>query len=152
MKTRNLLVILLLFLSLGALVGGGAFLIFPEGYLGMTPELVLQHSPFKNFLIPGLILFTVLGLMPIFVVWGLLKRKDCKPAQAVNIFPDMHWSWSWAVYTGFALIIWIYMEVFFLKGFHWLHTFYFFFGVLLLVVALLKPVRQLYAEQKQLYA
>lgn len=63
MRTRNLLVCLLLILSAGALVGGGAFLVFPEGWMEMTPELVLQHSPFKNFLIPGLILFTVLGLM-----------------------------------------------------------------------------------------
>jgi len=30
--------------------------------------------------------------MPIFVVWGLIKRKDCKLAQLVNIYPDMHWS------------------------------------------------------------
>jgi hypothetical protein len=90
MKTRNLLIFLLLFLSVGALFGGGAFLLFPEGWMEMTPELMLQHSPFKNFLIPGLILFTVLGLMPIFVVWGLLKHKNCKIAQLVNIYPDMH--------------------------------------------------------------
>ncbi len=105
MKTRNLLVALLLFLSVGALFGGGAFLLFPEGWMGMTPELMLQHSPFKNFLIPGLILFTVLGLMPIYVVWGLIKRKDCKIAQLVNIYPDMHWSNSWSVYTGLSRLL-----------------------------------------------
>ncbi len=149
MRTRNLLIFLLLFLSVGALFGGGAFLIFPEGWIEMTPELMLQHSPFKNFLIPGLILFTVLGLMPIFVVWGLIKRKKCKIAQLVNIYPDMHWSWSWAVYTGFALIIWIYMQVYFLQGFHWLHFFYFFYGVLILVVALLKPLRQQYSVKNK---
>jgi len=43
MKTRNLLVGLLLFLSAGALFGGGAFLIFPEGWMGMTPELMLHQ-------------------------------------------------------------------------------------------------------------
>jgi len=37
MKPRNLLVALLLFLSVGALFGGGAFLLFPEGWMGMTP-------------------------------------------------------------------------------------------------------------------
>ena len=151
MKARNLLVGLLLFLSAGALFGGGAFLLFPEGWMGMTPELILQHSPFKNFLIPGLILFVVLGLMPVFVVWGLLKRKDCKLAQMVNIYPDMHWSWSWSVYTGFALIIWVYMEVYFLQGFHWLHSFYFFYGVLLLVVALSKSLRQQYSVNNKFY-
>lgn len=48
MRTRNLLIFLLLFLSVGALFGGGAFLIFPEGWIEMTPELMLQHSPFKK--------------------------------------------------------------------------------------------------------
>lgn len=146
MKTKNLLIALLILLSIGAIAGGGSFILFPEGYLGMTPEAMLMQSPFQNFLIPGIILFSVLGVMPIFVVWGLLKKKKCKPAQAVNIFPDMHWAWSWAVYTGFALIIWIYMQVYFLKGFHLLHSLYFFFGILILVVALLKPIREYYKK------
>lgn len=107
MKIKNLLIFLLIILSIGAIAGGGSFLLFPEGYLGMTPESMLQHSPFPNFLIPGIILFTVFGVIPLFVVWGLLKQKSCKSAQAVNIFQDIHWSWSFAVYTGFALIIWI---------------------------------------------
>lgn len=44
MKTRNLLVFLLLFFSLGALFGGGAFLLFPEGWMEMTPELALPQN------------------------------------------------------------------------------------------------------------
>ncbi len=146
MKIKNLLIFLLIILSIGAIAGGGSFLLFPEGYLGMTPESMLQHSPFPNFLIPGIILFTVFGVIPLFVVWGLLKQKSCKSAQAVNIFQDMHWSWSFAVYTGFALIIWIYMQVYFLQSFHLLHSLYFFYGILILVVALLKPVREFYRK------
>lgn len=68
MKTKNLLIALLVLLSIEAIAGGGSFILFPEGYLGMTPEAMLMQSPFQNFLIPGIILFSVLGVTPIFVV------------------------------------------------------------------------------------
>lgn len=144
MKTKNILIFLLLLLSLGALGGGGAFILFPQGWMGMTPESQLSHSPFPNFLIPGLILFTVLGVLPLVVAWGLWKQKNCRIAQALNIFPDMHWSWSWSLYVGFALQIWIYAEVYFLQGFHILHHIYFTLGIVILVVTMLTPIRTYY--------
>lgn len=146
MRTRNLLIFLLLFLSIGALIGGGAFLVFTNGFEGMTPEQILANSPFKNFLIPGIILFTILGLFPIIVVWGLISKKDSKIFEAVNLFSDMHWSWSFSIYVGFALIIWIFMQVYFIQVWFWLHFVYFYFGILLLVVTLLKPIRKLYRK------
>ena len=93
MRTRNLLIFLLLFLSIGALVGGGAFLFFPNGFMDMSTEQMLANSPFTNFLIPGLILFTVLGVFPILIVWGLISKKGVKTFEMINIFRDMHWSW-----------------------------------------------------------
>jgi len=69
MKTRrpfaiNVLLFLLLFLSLGALFGGGVLIIDPSGDLFQMPVIILQNSPFNNFLIPGLFLFIVLGVLP----------------------------------------------------------------------------------------
>lgn len=121
MKTRNLLTALLLFLSLGALFGGGAFILFPEGFMDMPMEQMLANSPFKNFLIPSLILFTVLGISPLLVVWGLMSKKEVKIFEAINIFPDMHWAWSFSIYIGFALIIWIFTQVYILQGWSWMH-------------------------------
>lgn len=150
MKIRNLLVALLLFLSLGALFGGGAFLITPDGSsMGMSAEIDLRHSPFESFLIPGLILFTMFGLLPICVVWGLLMRRKCRCAQLLNMYPDMHWAWTWSVYVSFALLIWIYMEVYFLQSFHFLQSFFFFYGILLLALLLLRPMRRLYSVSEK---
>ena len=53
---------LLVFLAIGALVGGGILIIFPSVELLGTPLSMLETSPFHNFLILGIILFTFIGI------------------------------------------------------------------------------------------
>ena len=60
MKTntaRNVFLILLGFLALGAIIGGGTLTISPTGKLLRMPLYLLEKSPFNNYLIPGIILF-----------------------------------------------------------------------------------------------
>ena len=78
MKTRNLLLFLLSFHGLGAIFGGGIFIISPMGKLFGMPFSILYNSPFTNFLVPGFILFTILGLFPIGVMLALLNSSDKK--------------------------------------------------------------------------
>ena len=49
-----------IFLGLNGLMGGGAFLIAPDGRLLQIPVSYLNNTPFHNFLIPGLLLFMFL--------------------------------------------------------------------------------------------
>ena len=77
MKTktaRNILLILLAFLGLGAIFGGGVLIISPSGELFGMPLSMLANSPFNNFLVPGIILFTVLGIAPVGVTIALIKN------------------------------------------------------------------------------
>ncbi len=143
-KTRNVLLFLLAFLGLGAIGGGGIFIISPSGKLMGMPLSVLDHSPFNNFLFPGILLFSVLGLLPILLIIASLKKPESTLAERFNFFKDMHWSWSFSIYIGFALIIWIQLQMVFLSVVHWLHTFYMFFAVVLIFVALLPQVRNIY--------
>jgi hypothetical protein len=53
---RNLLINLLGFLAIGALFGGLAFIIRPDGSIYQMPVEELANSPFKNFLLPGIAL------------------------------------------------------------------------------------------------
>ena len=39
------------------------------------PLSMLEGSPFKDYLIPGLILLVVLGLFPLVVLYGLVRRR-----------------------------------------------------------------------------
>ncbi|MEQ9378625.1 MAG: hypothetical protein RIG68_25780 [Imperialibacter sp.] len=147
MTARNTLVSLLLFLGVGAM-GGGAFLIIsPSGELiGSLPLSILEHSPFASFLIPGVILFLILGLAPCLTAIALIKKPKSRLAEKLNLFKDMHWAWSFSIYIAFALIIWIQVETIFVQGVGWLQTFYMLYSIPLLVVALLPQVRAIYKK------
>ena len=91
------LVLLILFQGLSGLAGGALLVIDPTGSLLNLPLEILKDSPFSSFLIPGIILLTVLGIFPIVAGWGLIKNKP--------------WSFMGALLTGMMLLAWIIVEV-----------------------------------------
>jgi len=143
---RNVIIFLLGFLGVGALFGGGVLIISPSGGLIGMPVSMLTPSGFDNFLIPGILLFTVLGVFPIFLIYALIKKTASPLAEHLNLFKDMSWQWSFLIYQAFALIIWIQIEMELLHAVHWLHTFYMFYAVVMLLVALLPQTRDLYKK------
>lgn len=145
---RKILLSLLGFLGLGALGGGGALSISPSGQLLGIPLALLAHSPFRRFLVPGLILFTVLGMAPCLLVVALLKKPASPLAERLNFCPDMHWAWTGSIYVAFALIGWIQIEMMLLDAVSWLHTFYMELAVGILFVALLPAVRVSYKKHE----
>lgn len=147
MTARKIHIYLLAFLGISALGGGAALIISPSGkLLGGLPLSILTRSPFTDFLIPGIILFTVLGLFPSVIVYFLLKKTDSKLAEYFNFFKDMYWAWSFSIYVAFALIIWIQVETIYIQGVGWLQTFYMLFSIPLIFVALLPQVRNFYKK------
>lgn len=144
---RNILISLLLFLGLGA-TGGGAFLIIsPSGKLiGGLPLSILEHSPFSDFLIPGIILFLILGIAPFLISFALIRKPEIDIAEHFNFFKDMYWAWSYSIYIAFALIIWIQVETIILNSVTWLQTFYMLYAIPIILVALLPQVRSIYKK------
>ena len=144
---RNIHLFLLAFLGLSAIGGGGALIISPSGkLLGGLPLSILERSPFNDFLVPGIILFVVLGIIPGLLVFALLKKSRSVLAERFNFFKDMHWAWSFSIYVAFALIIWIQVETVYIQGVGWLQTFYMLYAIPLILVALLPQVRCLYKK------
>ena len=146
MKSRNILILLLVILGSGALFGGCVLIISPSGELFGMPLSMLKNSPFSNFLIPGIILFSILGLAPAVLVFALIKRPKYKLAELLNFYTDMYWAWTYSIYIAFALIIWIQLEMTFLSAVHWSHTLYMFLAIALIFVALLPKVRDQYKK------
>ena len=146
MKTRNILIFLLAFLGLGALGGGGVFILSPSGEMMGMPLKMIQSSPFSNFLIPGIILFVVLGLMPILLIYALIQKPKWRFPEYFNVFTDMHWAWTYTIYSAFALIIWIQTEMMFLKAVHWSHSLYMGIALVILFVTMLPQIRLLYKK------
>lgn len=107
---------------------------------------MLAGSGFKTFLIPGILLFVVLGLCPLLLIYALITNTPSRFAENFNLFSDMSWPWSYCIYQAIALIIWIQIEMVLLGGVHWLYTFYMFYAVALLVVTLLPQNRNQYSK------
>lgn len=67
-------ILLLLFNGIGAFYGGLKFITDPSGASIGMPLSLLEHSPFTNFLIPGIVLLVANGLLS-FVAIGLIIGK-----------------------------------------------------------------------------
>ena len=150
-KIRNIFLIVLGFLGIGAIGGGIVLIISPTGELIGLPLSEFKNIPFNSYLIPGIILFSVLGIIPSLLIIALLKKPKSKIAEQFNIFKDMHWSWTFSIYIAFTLIGWIHIQLIFLQGgVYWLHTFYMFYAILIILIALLPQMRYLYQKKNPL--
>ncbi len=141
---RNLLVTLMALLGIGAIYGGGLLIISPSGEMLGIPISLLEPTPFNSFFIPGIILFLVLGIAPILVAFALIYKFEIKQLQKLNVFKDMHWSWSYSIYISFALIIWIQIQMVLLSTVFWAHTLYVFWAIIILFITLLPRIRNVY--------
>lgn len=150
-RIRNIFLIVLGFLALGAIGGGIVLIISPDGELLGLPLSKFKNIPFTSYSIPGIILFSILGVIPSLLIIALLKKPESKIAEQINIFKDMHWSWTYSIYIAFTLIGWIHIELIFLQGVvHWLQTFYMFYAILIIIIALLPQMRYLYKKKSSL--
>ena len=141
---KNLLIILLGFLSVGAFYGGIGFLIHPDGSLLQMPVEVLANSPFRSFFSPGIILLSTFGIFPAFVIYGLIKKPESKFLNSLNLIKDYHFAWTFAVYIGVGQIIWINVQTLILNSVDILHTIYSSLGILIICIALLPCTRKHY--------
>ena len=146
-RVRSIFLLVLGFLALGAIGGSIVLIASPDGALLGLPLSEFKNMPFTSYLIPGIILFSTLGIIPSLLIFALIKKPESKIAEQINIFKDMHWSWTFSIYIAFTLIGWIHIQLIFLGGaVHWLQTFYMFYAVLIIIIALLPQMRYLYKK------
>jgi len=55
-----------------------------DGALIKLNTSILRGTPFDNFLIPGIILFLFIGIFPILVSYGLLRKPAWHWAEAIK--------------------------------------------------------------------
>ncbi|AUV84392.1 hypothetical protein C2R22_22890 (plasmid) [Salinigranum rubrum] len=114
-------------LGISGVAGGGQFVLAPSGDIIGLSTTLLRGSPFESFLLPGIILFTVLGVYPLVVLYGLYRGS--------------RWAWPAALSVGAALIVWVLVEgaiIGFGKRFQYPHLVQ---GIAIVVLALLPSVR-----------
>ena len=145
--TIYLLAFLLAFQSLGGLFGGISLVLSPSGEIMKMPLSMLAGSPFGNFMVPGLVLLILLGILPGILAFALFRRPEWKLAGSLNIYNGIHWAWTYSLYLGIMLIIWILLEIMWI-GYDILQTIYGLVGVIILIVTLLPANMQYFGWKK----
>ena len=121
MKTivKVICVVLLLVNGSGALYGGLLLMLDPSGAKMQMPLSYLEHSPFSNYLIPGIILFIVNGLFSVITLQTMLFR-------------NVHYYW-FVIIQGLLLSGWIIVQIILLQIFYApLHAPFLFIGLCLI--------------------
>lgn len=121
---RKTLTGLCLFGGLTAMAGGLAFLVKPDGSVVQMPLSALEHSPFETFLIPGLLLFGVVGVGNT-VAAALVSRRHALANHAAFV-------------SGSALAIWIVTEMIMIRQLHWLQSSYLTLALAIQILALMR--------------
>ena len=152
MKTKKpfsfyLLLVVVGFQSISALFGGFSLITSPNGDTLEMPVSFLKDTPFTNFLIPGIVLFFLLGVFPIFILAGLYTLKNWRWPEYFNIYKNRHWSWTFSLYLAIMLILWIDLQIMWVGYGNLIQTLYALVGVLILIVTLL-PSNMKYFEKK----
>lgn len=123
-KSVHILVVLvLIFNGIAACFGGWMLITSPDGSsLGMTTGL-LEYSPFTDFLIPGIVLFTVIGLFSLVSAY-LVVRQVTRYSFLV-------------ILMGLILIGWIVVQAIMIQTVNYLHVIFVSAGLLLVASGLL---------------
>ena len=127
--SRILSIVLLAFNGIGALIGGLLLIADPTGWKLRLPLRLLQHSPFDNYLIPGIILFVVIGL-------GSLSVSALVIMRVRN-------SASWVILSGFTLAVWISIQILMIREVSTLQILYAMIGILLMILGIIERRKEL---------
>ena len=136
--------ILIILLSIGGISGGISLIISPDGSLLQMPVTVLKKSPFTDFLIPGCILFVFIGVLPAILAYSLIWMPKWRFPEILNIYKKMYWCWTYTLYSGIILIIWMDVEIAMIGYGSIIQLLYLFYGLAVIITSLLPPVIKYY--------
>ena len=138
------LLALLLLLGISGIGGGLVLMLNPDGVWIHMPVAILKGSAFGNFLVPGMALFLVVGVLPVFTFGVLLGRPGWKWLHFFNLYSNRYVGWQLAVFTGLGLLIFLTVEVAVIGGGSLLQTGYNVLGLLILIFTLTPAVIKYY--------
>jgi len=104
---RFLAILFLSFNGVGAVIGGWILMIDPSGVQMQLPANYLAHIPFKDYFIPGLILFVANGLLSFVVLVATATNR--------RFYPQM------IVVQGAILSGWIMIQILMVQDVYYLH-------------------------------
>lgn len=118
---KTLLDILLFFVAITALISGVIIILHPDGSMMQMSTDLLKTSPFKTFLIPGIVLTVFVGgSSAVALVLNILKNKR---------------RYEWAIAAGVMTCGWVIVQMILINIFFWLQFVYLGIGILMILIA-----------------
>ena len=139
-----LLWFLLIFLGIGGMYGGAMLIADPSGVKIQFPPGTIERLPFPNYFIPGVILLLGMAGLPLLTAFALWNQPNWKWPMFLNIYPEQHWAWTFSLYTGIILAIWINVQIYIVGAIGQIQPFYGLYAVALIICTLLPKVKQFY--------
>lgn len=90
------------------------------GILNLSLNL-LEGTPFKNYLVPGLLLTGLVGGVNTAAIYSSIAHSTTR--------------YNWAIAGGIMITGWIIAQMILIQSVHWLHFIYFGAGVLIILIA-----------------
>ena len=107
---RWVAVVLLSFLAVSAIAGGLPMIANPHGSPAGLPHSLLHTTPFRSFMAPGILLLFFNGLLALFCLWLVWRRKTAYG--------------GWTAFQGVVLLVWLIVECAMLRTVVWAHYLY----------------------------
>lgn len=108
------------FVALTSLVSGALLISYPTGSLfGMSPAL-LKATPFDSFLIPGVVLFVMVGGTNLVAV---VRNMQTHPMR-----------YNWTIAGAIMLLLWVVIQMLLIGVMHWLQFVYLGIGLMMLLL------------------
>ncbi len=117
---KTLLLVLVSFIAITATISGLLMIAGPDGAVFNLPTSILRDTPFNNFLVPGIILTTLVGgVNLVAVITNLLSGPT---------------RYNWAMAGGAMICGWIIVQLILLQAALWLHFLYLGTGLLIILI------------------
>ena len=127
-------------------ISGVILIADPSGdAIGLPPDL-LEGLPISDYLLVGVFLFLVYGVVSLVVLYGLWTRKEWTWTRFLSEWTHQHWSWTAALGLGVILLIWVIAQLILIGEPDALQILYLALGLAIVGVILLPSVKRHYAE------
>ena len=109
-QARIVAIVALSFLGLSGVIGAIPLIVNRSGEPWRMPQSLLQYSPFRSYLVPGIILLVANGLLSVWALW-------------LTVGKHRGFGW-WVIAQGVVLLGWLIVEVAMLRLMVWPHYLY----------------------------
>ena len=117
---KTLLFVLIIFITITSTLSGILMIVDPTGGILRLPLTLLRGTPFKNFLIPGILLSLVGGVNFLALFYNIQRHPK---------------RYNWAIAGGSLISGWIIAQLVLIQAFYWLHILYLVIGIFIVLIS-----------------